>query len=147
MFLPKFIAVLAFSLLFLAGKADTIGHNHVYLRDSMIADFGESEVIKVKIDKSVLNDTDLLIIDRYFGCGGFPESNLSIMIIRDSATHEIIYRDTIYNIRRFYIPLVVLVAYQNQHPGAVFTGSCVAAGIGEASMRNRNGVRFEIRLE
>lgn len=147
MFLRRFIAALTFSLLFLTGNADTIGHNHVYLRDSMIADFTEGEIIRVKIQAANSDATDFLLIHRYFGCGGSPESDHSIMIIRDSATREIIYRDTVHSISRFNIPLGVLLTYQNQHPGAVFTGSCVAAGIGEAKMRYWNGVRFEITLE
>lgn len=147
MFLRRFIAVLTFCLLFFTGKADTIGHNHVYLRDSMIADFTEGEIIRVKIQIAQLSATDMLVIHRYFGCGGDPRTDGTIIIVRDSATREIVYRDSVSSSNKFYIPLAVMVEYRKKHPGVVFTGSCVAAGVGEATMRYWNGVRFEIRLE
>lgn len=91
--MKKLIGIVTFLLLFLPGKADTIGHNHVYQHDSLIGDFYEGDVIKLRFNRAVLYTTDMLVIERYFGCGGSPAADYSLLVIRDSATKQLVYRD------------------------------------------------------
>src|SRR5688572_12905253 len=138
--MKRFIGVLAFSLLFLAGKADTISRYHVFLGDSMILDAGEGMVMKLKVRAKQLSAADSIRFEYYQGCGGRVHSRYELTI-KNSASDEVIYRDSSGTTDAFRIPLGILLEYKKKHPDVVFKGSY------RPYAGNSDGARFEIILE
>lgn len=122
--------------------ADTTSRVHVYLRDSMIADYPEFYDGVVHIAAGTYDVTDSLYIKRYFGCGGMRKYPQYLLTIRDSSSGEIVYRDTTQRTPDFAIPMAVLHSYHNTYPAAVFEGAYTPA----LKPDTPDAVRFRIRL-
>lgn len=122
--------------------ADTIGRVHVYLRDSLIADYPEFYDGVVHIAAGTYDVTDSLYMKRYFGCGGMRKYPQYSLIIRDSSSGVIVYRDTTQRTPDFALPLAVLDSYHTMHPDAVFEGAYTPA----LKPADHDAVRFRIRL-
>lgn len=106
--MKKFIAVLTFSMLFFAGKADTISRVHVYLNDSLIYDAYQGEVIRIKLRFDPLNSTDTLRFENYFGCGGAPKPNQYTFILSDPEKGIHLYENAPYLSPDFSFSLGIL---------------------------------------
>ncbi len=121
--MKRFIGVLAFWLLFFAGKADTIGAYTVMHKGKVITSATEFDTIQIKLRKKEFTAADTLLVD-YWSCGSRSALRHQVRV-KDSTTDSIVLSAGVFHTQYYLLPLNELLLYEQAHPGTVFDGSFI----------------------